>query len=169
MNAAPAARAQQRSMPGAGIPYQQPMQQGAGTVAEAYHLGGPDLLTDDPLTGADEWGMPADRYNAGAPRRPMGPAAPAEAPSMAAEMSPSQSAESWATFLELARAYKQRQPKIATIYIDEDLKTVLDRLKTAGLGKISTTSIVSAIVAQFITDHQEQLRETLYTMRPLKF
>lgn len=70
--------------------------------------------------------------------------------------------ESWQLFLDLAKTYKQRQAPIATIYIDEDLKRVLDRLKTAGPSRLSTTSIVSSIVARFIYDHEREIKELLY-------
>ena len=65
-------------------------------------------------------------------------------------------------FLDMAHEYKQRQAPIATIYIDEELKRVLDRLKTAGPSRLSTTSIVSSIVARFIFDHEREIKELLY-------
>lgn len=70
--------------------------------------------------------------------------------------------ESWQMFLDMAHEYKQRQAPIATIYIDEELKRVLDRLKTAGPSRLSTTSIVSSIVARFIFDHEREIKELLY-------
>ena len=70
--------------------------------------------------------------------------------------------ESWQMFLDMAHDYKQRQAPIATIYIDEELKRVLDRLKTAGPSRLSTTSIVSSIVARFIFDHEREIKELLY-------
>ena len=70
--------------------------------------------------------------------------------------------ESWQMFLDMAHEYKQRQAPIATIYIDEELKRVLDRLKTAGPSRLTTTSIVSSIVARFIFDHEREIKELLY-------
>ena len=70
--------------------------------------------------------------------------------------------ESWQMFLDMAHEYKQRQAPIATIYIDEELKRVLDRLKTAGPSRLTTTSIVSSIIARFIFDHEREIKELLY-------
>jgi hypothetical protein len=70
--------------------------------------------------------------------------------------------ETWDLFLDLARDYKQKQSKIATIYIDEDLKKVLDRIRSAGDLKLSTTAIVSSIVARFIYDHADQIKNLIY-------
>ena len=39
--------------------------------------------------------------------------------------------DSWQMFLDLAKEYKLRDSKLATVYIDSDLKSVLDRLKSA--------------------------------------
>lgn len=70
--------------------------------------------------------------------------------------------ETWDLFLDLARDYKLKQSKIATIYIDEDLKKVLDRIRSAGDLKLSTTAIVSSIVARFIYDHADQIKNLIY-------
>ena len=90
-------------------------------------------------------------------------AASAQQNDRAYSLTPKNSAdESWQMFLDMAHDYKQRQAPIATIYIDEELKRVLDRLKTAGPSRLSTTSIVSSIVARFIFDHEREIKELLY-------
>lgn len=76
------------------------------------------------------------------------------------------SQDSWDFFLDMALQYKTGGGKLATIYIDESLKSVLDRLKYAGTEKLSTSAILSSIVARFIFDHEEEIKKILYN-RPL--
>lgn len=73
------------------------------------------------------------------------------------------SQDSWDLFLDMALQYKGGDGKLATIYIDETLKNVLDRLKYAGPDKLSTSAILSSIVARFIYDHEEAIRKVLYS------
>ena len=53
--------------------------------------------------------------------------------------------------------------KLATIYIDESLKNVLDRMKYAGQEKLSTSAILSSIVARFVYDHEDEIKKVLYS------
>jgi hypothetical protein len=41
-------------------------------------------------------------------------------------------------------------------------KKVLDRIRSAGDLKLSTTAIVSSIVARFIYDHADQIKNLIY-------
>ena len=52
---------------------------------------------------------------------------------------------------------------MATIYIDETLKSVLDRMKYAGTEKLSTSAILSSIVARFVYDHEDEIRKVLFS------
>jgi Ca2+-dependent lipid-binding protein len=70
--------------------------------------------------------------------------------------------DSWDLFLDLAERYKNGNGKLATIYIDPQLKSVLDRLKYAGSVKLSTSAILSSIVARFIYDHEDKIKETIF-------
>lgn len=70
--------------------------------------------------------------------------------------------QSWQMFLDLAKEYKLRDSKLATVYIDEDLKSVLDRLKSAGSIKMPSTAILSSIVARFIFDHEKEIKNAIY-------
>ena len=63
----------------------------------------------------------------------------------------------------MAQQYKTGGGRLATIYIDESLKSVLDRLKYAGSEKFPTSAILSSIVARFIYDHEEEIRKELYS------
>lgn len=72
------------------------------------------------------------------------------------------SRDSWDLFLDLAKQYRDGGGKLATIYIDGTLKNVLDRMKYAGPEKLSTSAILSSIVARFIYDHEEQIRKALF-------
>ena len=73
------------------------------------------------------------------------------------------SKDSWDLFLDMAQQYKTGGGRLATIYIDESLKSVLDRLKYAGAEKFPTSAILSSIVARFIYDHEEEIRKELYS------
>lgn len=70
--------------------------------------------------------------------------------------------DSWQLFLDMAQKYKKSGGKLATIYIDPDLKSVLDRLKYAGPERLSTSAILSSIVARFVFDHEDKIREILF-------
>lgn len=70
--------------------------------------------------------------------------------------------DSWDLFVDLARDYRVRQSRLATIYIDEDLKSVLDRLKTANGVKLPTSALLSSIVARFIYDHEDKIKQAIY-------
>lgn len=73
------------------------------------------------------------------------------------------SADSWDLFLDMATQYKNGGGKLATIYIDESLKNVLDRMKYAGQEKLSTSAILSSIVARFVYDHEDEIKKVLYS------
>lgn len=73
--------------------------------------------------------------------------------------------DSWELFMELGKIYKSRDSKLTTIYIDNDLKKVLDRLKTASDVKLPTAAILSSIVARFIFDHKEKINEVIFGER----
>ena len=70
--------------------------------------------------------------------------------------------DSWQMFLDLAKEYKLRDSKIATVYIDSDLKSVLDRLKSANSIKMPSTALLSSIVARFVFDHEKNIKEAIY-------
>lgn len=71
------------------------------------------------------------------------------------------SADSWDLFLDLAKQYKTGGGRPATIYIDPALKNILDRLKYPL--SLTTSSILSSIVARFIYDHEEDVRKALFS------
>ena len=72
------------------------------------------------------------------------------------------SRDSWQLFLDLAHDYKVGGGKLATIYIDETLKNVLDRLKYAGDEKLPTSAILSSFVARFFYDHEKDIKDVLF-------
>lgn len=74
-------------------------------------------------------------------------------------------ADSWDLFLSLGRIYKTRDERLATIYIDPDLKRILDRLKTASGVKLPTAAILSSIVARFIFDHEKKINDVIFGER----
>ncbi|MBM6993376.1 MAG: hypothetical protein I3J02_08975 [Prevotella sp.] len=73
------------------------------------------------------------------------------------------SVDSWELFIDMAQQYKTGGGKLATIYIDESLKSVLDRMKYAGTEKLSTSAILSSIVARFIYDHEDDIKKVLFS------
>ena len=73
------------------------------------------------------------------------------------------SKDSWDLFVDMAQQYKNGGGKLATIYIDESLKSVLDRMKYAGPEKLSTSAILSSIVARFIYDHEDDIKKVLFS------
>ncbi len=77
------------------------------------------------------------------------------------------SEDSWQLFVDMAREYKQAGGKLATIYIDPALKSVLDRLKYLGPEKFPTSAILSSIVARFIYDHEEDIKKIIFNQRLL--
>ncbi len=70
--------------------------------------------------------------------------------------------DSWQLFIDLAKDYKQRDSKLATVYIDSDLKSVLDRLKSANSIKMPSTALLSAIVARFVFDHEQDIKNAIF-------
>ena len=70
--------------------------------------------------------------------------------------------DSWRLFLDLARDYKMRDSRLATVYIDSDLKSVLDRLKSATSIKLPSTAILSAIVARFVFEHEKDIKNAIF-------
>lgn len=77
------------------------------------------------------------------------------------------SKDSWQLFLDMAKQYKDGNGKLATIYIDGTLKNVLDRMKYAGPEKLTTSAILSSIVARFVYDHEDDIRRVLFSGRLL--
>ncbi len=71
------------------------------------------------------------------------------------------SADSWDLFLDLARQYKTGGGRPATIYIDPALKNILDRLKYPL--SLTTSAILSSIVARFIYDHEDDVRKAIFS------
>ena len=70
--------------------------------------------------------------------------------------------DSWQIFLDMARDYKARDSRLATVYIDSDLKGVLDRLKSATSVKLPSTALLSAIVARFVFEHEKDIKNAIF-------
>lgn len=110
---------------------------------------------------------PAPQAEPAAPQpAPDEPAAPAKTAKKAtakqrAAQRPTED-DTWDAFLDLAREYKTKDSHLATIYIDRDLKNVLDRLRAARDVKMPTTAILSAIVARFIYDNEKRIKDAIY-------
>lgn len=70
--------------------------------------------------------------------------------------------DSWTLFLNLAGDYKKKQSKLSTVYIDSNLKDILDRLRSAEGIKLPSTAILSSIVARFVYDHEKEIKKALF-------
>lgn len=79
------------------------------------------------------------------------PAATAEEPRQPS----AEATEGWRRFEERARHY-HRASNLGAVYIDRDLKRALSRLRASSLG-VSTSALVSAIVEQFLADHEQDV------------
>lgn len=74
--------------------------------------------------------------------------------------------EYWSVFLEKGKFYKKKKGKLATIYIDEDLKNILDRLKYSfEENKLSVTAIVSAVVDEFIQTNKQEIEKAILSKK----
>lgn len=65
----------------------------------------------------------------------------------------------WQLFEQLARQY-HRASGLSAVYIDDDLKRALARLRASGMG-VSASAILSAIVRQFLIENADSVRDTI--------
>lgn len=114
--------------------------------------------------GADEAPKPEKRRR-GRPATPKLAETPTEKADREYHVVKDSGADSWDLFLSLGRIYKTRDERLATIYIDPDLKRILDRLKTASGVKLPTAAILSSIVARFIFDHEKKINDVIFGER----
>lgn len=121
---------------------------------------------DEPeLVAEQEAAAPAPRRRPGRPANEKASITPTEKAARDYKILVDKGSDNWDLFLALGRDYKTRDSKLATIYIDADLKKVLDRLKTASDVKLPTAAILSSIVARFIFDHKEKINEVIFGER----
>lgn len=67
----------------------------------------------------------------------------------------------WGNVLKLAVEYRQSDRNQAVILIDEDMKLLLDRIKSSVDVKITTKSLISAIVHDFVENNRDVINEVL--------
>ncbi|MBD9042836.1 MAG: hypothetical protein EGR49_09865 [Prevotella sp.] len=60
----------------------------------------------------------------------------------------------------MGREY-HRASNLGAVYIDRDLKRQLGQLRASSLG-ISTSAILSSIVAQFLLEHGDEVERTIH-------
>lgn len=65
----------------------------------------------------------------------------------------------WQLFEQLARQY-HRASGLSAVYIDDDLKRAIARLRASGMG-VSASAILSAIVRQFLIENADSVRDTI--------
>lgn len=66
----------------------------------------------------------------------------------------------WDLFCEMGREY-HRASNLGAVYIDRDLKRQLGQLRASSLG-ISTSAILSSIVAQFLLEHGDEVERVIH-------
>lgn len=70
--------------------------------------------------------------------------------------------DEWMHFIEVAEEYKKKTGKLATVYIDSDVKRILERLKVSiGDGRLSASAILSSVVKTFISSHREEIEKAM--------
>ncbi len=134
-------------------------QQAAAQQQAASGVGESQTAAATPATAAATASAPAERAPRG--RRPK------ENTMKEYTIVKDDSRDSWDLFLDMAKQYKDGGGKLATIYIDETLKNVLDRMKYCGPEKLSTSAILSSIVARFIFDHEDDIKNVMFSGRLL--
>ena len=65
----------------------------------------------------------------------------------------------WELFRAMGREY-HRTANLGAVYIDRRLKQQLGRLRASSLG-LSTSAILSAIVDQFLMEHEDDIEQVL--------
>lgn len=153
----------------AGKPQEYVVEGGEWSDNQSGRVGEPDVLASTektPVSGAEPTdGAVAPKYaeNDEAKNAPARGRRPKENTMREYHIVKDNSADSWQLFLDMATQYKNGGGKLATIYIDESLKNVLDRMKYAGHEKLSTSAILSSIVARFVYDHEDEIKKVLYS------
>lgn len=85
------------------------------------------------------------------------PAVPATAAEYRAALAQGQS--QWELFRAMGREY-HRSANLGAVYIDRRLKQQLGQLRASSLG-LSTSAILSAIVGQFLMEHEDDIEQVL--------
>ena len=153
----------------AGKPHEYVVEGGEWSDNQSGRVGEPDVLASTekaPVSGAEPTdGAVAPKYaeNDEAKNAPARGRRPKENTMREYHIVKDNSTDSWQLFLDMATQYKNGGGKLATIYIDESLKNVLDRMKYAGHEKLSTSAILSSIVARFVYDHEDEIKKVLYS------
>lgn len=68
--------------------------------------------------------------------------------------------------VELAKSYRENKPKPATIYVAENIKKDLERLKAIpDFDKIPLIAMTSAILDHFLSEHEDEIKSLLSEIR----
>lgn len=80
-------------------------------------------------------------------------------PAAAAEKSLSGASEDWKKFVKYAEDYYTDESKGrgVTVWIDEDVKEVLDKIKSSGEVKVPVRHMVSSMCRIFIEEHKQEV------------
>lgn len=113
-----------------------------------------------PAAEAD--GQAAVAPSSGAPSSATTPDRAAKAPTTAAEYRAARAAgqTQWQLFRAMGREY-HRTANLGAVYIDRRLKQQLGQLRASSLG-LSTSAILSSIVAQFLMEHEADIDQVLH-------
>lgn len=75
----------------------------------------------------------------------------------------SQATDGWSRFKDYASKYNEVEGKSrgATVWIDEDVKAALEKIKSTGACNVPIRHLVSAAVRTFIEEHKEKIQEAI--------
>lgn len=75
----------------------------------------------------------------------------------------SQATDGWSRFKDYATQYNEVEGKSrgATVWIDEEVKAALEKIKSTGACNVPVRHLVSAAVRTFIEEHKEKIQEAI--------
>lgn len=134
----------------------------AEAIADVDESAAPPTAPTSPFRRVESKQEAADRKDRTAPAAKKLPKAEGRQLAREYSLAKDSGEDSWQIFLDLARDYKARDSRLATVYIDSDLKGVLDRLKSATSVKLPSTALLSAIVARFVFEHEKDIKNAIF-------
>lgn len=90
---------------------------------------------------------------------------PAPAPKQEITTIVSEAADGWSRFVDYAHQYNDVEGKSrgVTVWIDEDVKAALEKIKSTGACNVPVRHLVSAAVRTFIEEHKADIKSAMET------
>lgn len=88
---------------------------------------------------------------------------PTPAPKQESTTIVSEAADGWSRFTDYAHQYNDVEGKSrgATVWIDEDVKAALEKIKNTGACNVPVRHLVSAAVRTFIEEHKTDIKNAM--------